>query len=114
MRNLLVPAIAALLALPAFAGASSLASAYDDASYPAGARATVTIAQRDAAPNAYDDAGLSAPAVVSPAAPERELFAEHNPFDDAGLGAPQLAPSPASAPAQLADSAPAGCTCCQS
>lgn len=116
MRNFLIPAVTALLALPAFANASSLASAYDDATYPGGGRAAVSVAQRDGAPNAFDDAGLGAPAVASPAPAERDLFAEHNPYDDAGLRGPQLAPAPAAAKVRVAARAPAtaGCTCCQS
>jgi hypothetical protein len=115
MRTFLVPALAALLSLPALAEASSPASAHDDVAYPSAPRAAVTLAQRSAAANPFDDAGTRIPDAGSPAAAP-DLFAEHNPYDDAGLGGPGLV-SESPALVRVAERAPAqsaGCTCCQS
>ena len=119
MRTLLVPALAALLALPAFAFANSPASAFDDASYPAMSRKSVSVERGDRATSAFDDAGLGLPEVApaGPAAPAQVRIAQANPFDDAGLRGEEVAPAAEAAPVRVAERATASmasCSCCQS
>lgn len=117
MRTLLVPALAALLALPAFASAAAPGSAYDDASYGASygasARTTIAVAQVDRASSSFDDSGLALPEATPAAAAAPVRVAVTNAFDDAGLMPPDVAPS-APAPVRVAERTTAPCTCCQS
>jgi len=113
MRTLLVPALAALLSLPAFASASSPATIHDDAAYASASRATFTVAARDPASNALDDAGLAPTAESSPAAAAPVRLTASNPYDDAGLRGPELAPAADAAPVRVAAQT-SGCSCCQS